>query len=438
MKKIYTISILFVLFTSLLNLSGCSEDQTNPIVNNPPASGTNTVIYTSTNGGTLNYDNVSITVLPNSVPAQQNGNAGSVTFSIETSNSLDPNIPALPAEFSLIGKYVKIGPDGFVFRFPVQCVLPAASESSPDGLAIAKYNPDIQSWKIYPMSYIDTVNKKIGINSLALGYFAVVRVSSGMRAPDGSGGMRYGSDQGVWHTITIASAVLKFPAQSSWYPGGTPVGSTFSSGSDATGSFPNNPCHAIIAQGNYSVWISRTYLVGSVYRTYTYSLPVPVNLENPLSWGGWGNSSGYVDVSPNIPQGGTWVEGYPTNWAPPTVTYGTGNFQATLTWINPPTVDLDLHLYGPNNMHVSYQNEVFGDSILVLDRDWTSASGNAIENIYNSKGTMPSGTYQVKVNYYSGSGTKQFNCRVILNGNVIASYSGSLSSGEVLIKEFTY
>jgi len=88
-------------------------------------------------------------------------------------------------------------------------------------------------------------------------------------------------------------------------------------------------------------------------------------------------------------------------------------------------------------MHVYYQAKVYGDSIFVLDRDWTSQAGNAIENIYNSKGTMPSGAYQVKVKYFSGSGTKAFNCRVILNSNVIASYSGSLTSGEMLIKEFT-
>ena len=249
--------------------------------------------------------------------------------------------------------------------------------------------------------------------------------------------MQYGTALPDWYTITIATATLTFPSQAAWYSNGTPVGTNYASGSDPTGMTPINPCRAIIAQGIYTVWITKTTRMGYTFTTETYSIPAPVTVSNPLIWDGWGSSTGYVDIV--LPGGGTWVAGYPTNWPPPTVSYGTGAFQSTLTWVNPSgsTVDLDLHLYGPNSMHVYYGAKVFGDSIFVLDRDWTHPTGNAIENIYNAKGTMPSGTYQVKVNYYSGSTTKQFNCRVILNSNVIASYSGSLTSGDVLIKEFT-
>jgi len=437
MRKLFSFALLVVLFTSLLILNGCNKDESNPIVT-PPTSGSNTVTYTSTNGGTLSFDNVSITVLPSTVPIQSNGSAGSVIFSIETSATLESGIPALPSGFTLVGKYVKIGPDGFVFRYPVNCVFPAGSESSASGLGIARYYPDLSTWKIVPLSSVDSINKKLGINTLSLGYFAVVRFApAGDASIDSDGGMQYGSGLPDWYTITIASATLKYPLQASWYAGGSPVGTTYGSGSDPTGMFSINPCRAIVAQGNYTVWISKTTRDGYTFTTQTYSLPASVAINNPLTWWGWGNSTGYVDII--LPGGGTWVPGYPTNWPPPTTTYGSGLYQSTLTWVNTTgaVVDLDMHLYGPNNMHVWYGGKVFGDSIFVLDRDWTSPLGNAVENIYNRRGTMPSGTYQVKVKYYSGTGTKPFNCRVLLNGSVIASYSGSLSTGEVLIKEFT-
>ena len=436
MRKLFPIVSLMFLFTAFLYFTGCSKDTTT-VTEPPPTTTGNTAIYTTTNGGTLSFDNVSVSVLPNTVPAQQNGNPGSVTFSIETSTTLDPQIPALPSNFTLIGKYVKLGPDGFVFRYPVTCFLPASSESSPDGLAIVKYYPVLGTWKVYPLSSIDAANKRIGISTLTLGYFAVVRVTSAIKAPDSNGGMQYGAGLPDWYTITIASGTLTYPSQASWYANGTPVGTSYGSGSDPTGMSPINPCRAIIAQGNYTVWITKTTRTGYTFTTSTYSIPAPVTVSNPLTWSGWGTSTGYVDII--LPSGGTWVPGYPTNWPTPTSSYGTGLFQATLTWINGSgnDVDLDLHLYGPNNIHVYYSAKVYGDSVFVLDRDWTHPLGNAVENIYNSRGTMPSGTYQVKVNYFSGSVSKPFNCRVILNSNVIASYAGSLSSGMVLIKEFT-
>lgn len=439
MRESFSFALLIVLFTSLFFLNGCNKDDSSPVTT-PTTPSNNTATFTSTNGGVLNFDNVSVTVLPSTVPVQSNGSAGSVIFSIETSAALETGIPALPSDFALVGKYVKIGPDGFVFRYPVNCVFPAGSEASASGLAIARYYPELSAWKIVSLSSVDSTNKKLGINSLLLGYFAVVRFTPAYdKAPESCGGMQYGTTLPDWYTITVASAVLKYPAQSSWYSGGTPVGTTYSSGSDPTGSWPNNPCRAIIAQGTFTVWISKTVRVTAMsYKTYTYNVAASVTVDNPLTWWGWGNSSGYVDIV--LPGGGTWVEGYPTNWPAPTSTYGSGLYQSTLTWVNSSgtAVDLDMHLYGPNNMHVWYGGKVFGDSVFVLDRDWTSPLGNAVENIYNKRGTMPSGAYQLKVVYYSGSVAKAFNCRILLNGSVIASYSGSLSSGgNVLIKDFT-
>ncbi|MEZ4908273.1 MAG: hypothetical protein R2771_11685 [Saprospiraceae bacterium] len=139
-----------------------------------------------------------------------------------------------------------------------------------------------------------------------------------------------------------------------------------------------------------------------------------------------------------LPQGGQWKEGTPDDWAPPTVTYGTGKFQATLNWTNNSShyTDLDLHLYGPNEMHVSWENEISSDGVFQLDRDWQEEVGSATENIFSLKNELPSGKYQVKVQLYSGDPVN-FNTRVILDGKV-KTYSGNLSTtdSEQLIYEF--
>jgi uncharacterized protein YfaP (DUF2135 family) len=88
---------------------------------------------------------------------------------------------------------------------------------------------------------------------------------------------------------------------------------------------------------------------------------------------------------------------------------------------------MDLHIYGPNNMHVYFGNKVSADSTVTLDRDWMHALGNAVENIY-SIGTMPSGSYTLKVHRYSGDATN-FSVRVIRNGNV-RTYPMSVTADE--------
>ena len=102
----------------------------------------------------------------------------------------------------------------------------------------------------------------------------------------------------------------------------------------------------------------------------------------------------------------------------PTVPVGTGDFQATLTWVNNDTrdADLDLHLYGPNEMHVFYNNEISSDGKLRLDRDWQDEPGSAVENIFSNKGAkLSGGTYRLVVNHFDGSLPIDFSVRVVLN-----------------------
>jgi hypothetical protein len=323
MKKLLSYALMTVFVTSLLILNGCNEDGSNPVAPPPPI---NKVTYTSSNGGIFKYDNVSIIVLPGTVPFQSNGSPGSVTFSIVTSNTLEAGIAALPGEYMLVGKYINIVPGAFVFRYPVNCEFPAGSASNSSGLAIARYYPELFTWKLIMPSTVDSINKKLGIGSLSLGYFAVVRyVLAGDKSPESCGGMQYGPEFDKWYSITIATDTLKYSSQLVWYANDSPERATFVSGSDAANRTPVYPCKGIIAQGKYTVWVSMAYLVGNVFKTYTYSSKSDtVNIDHPLTWNSWGTSTGYIDIV--LPAYGTWDEGYPPNWPAPS-TYSSGLFR---------------------------------------------------------------------------------------------------------------
>lgn len=436
MKKLFTIYLLLV-FSSLIIFSSCNKSD-NPVTTQQTPGGQNTLVLTSSQGGNLSYDNYSMTILSNTVPKLSNGGDGTVTFSIETKSTLDSGISSLPSGYSLVGKYVKFGPDGFNFTYPVKMTFPASSESSPELLVVMRYYPESNQWLRVNTSIVDTINKTISTNGDGprLGYFALVKAPatpSNKLGTESSGGIEFSGESNYWYTLTVASVVLKYSYQGSWFSGGSPVGHTFSSGSDPTGSFPLSPMHAYLPQGNYNIWVSRRTASGALY---TFSVPYTCNIGGPLVYMGWGNPSNWAHLT--APGSGSWVLGAPTNWPLPTVPMGTGKFQATLTWVNTSSsaVDLDFYLTMPNNEKIYYGHKVANDSTFALDVDFRYTIGNATENIYSLKNSLPSGGYKVEVNYYGGTGTKPFNVRVLLNGSV-SNYAGSLSNGTVTVHTFS-
>jgi uncharacterized protein YfaP (DUF2135 family) len=87
--------------------------------------------------------------------------------------------------------------------------------------------------------------------------------------------------------------------------------------------------------------------------------------------------------------------------------------------------DLDLHLYGPNNMHVYYGSRFSADSSFQLDRDWLRTFGNATENIFSTRSALPAGSYRVTVKHFSGEPTS-YSVRILRSGTV-RTYPGSAS-----------
>ena len=439
MRKVFLYFTIF-LFLSLF-LNGCEKDS-NPVnPGNPNPGGTGaTKSFTSAENGSLDYEGFSLVIKTETVPRLQSNASGTVAFSINTSSSIDSGIAGLPAGYSIISKYLKAGPEAFYFNLPVQIYLPASGESSPQNLIVFKYSPNNQEWKIVTTSAIDTAGKRIGIDILELGYFVLAKK---LNADNTMSDFRQGGCvfdyQELWTNfiLTVNTAALEKPEQLALFANGF-IGGTYS-GPVFLGC-PEGKTKAIVPQGTISFWVSKTLCQGSDPQIYTYSLPASVTVSDPLNFNGWSTYDAVTYVPFTLPAGGTWILGRPSggsgSWPPPTIPFGSGTFQATLTWYNSSgqITDLDLHLYGPDNLHIFYQNRTSAN--FELDRDWTSQTGNAIENIYSTTTSIPSGNYEVKVHNYSGV-QKSFNVRVILNG-ASSNFSGTVSQGqEVTARSFT-
>lgn len=427
--------ILILIFFSLSFIASDCTKEENPVSPGGETGDGVTATYTSSTGGTLNHNEFSLVVEKGDVPKLSTGADGTVIFSINTSDNIESGIPNVPAGYTVIGKYLKAGPEAFSFERPIQILFPASGESSPQGLTVLNYSPDTQSWKIVPTSTIDTINKRIGIDVLTLGYFVLTKNNSMSDASDfRQGGCVLDMQEPFTNFIlTVASANPEKPAILGLYANGF-IGGVYS-GPIFLGC-PEGKTKAIVPQGTISFWVTKSLCVGNEVQIFTYTIPASVTVSEPLQFVGWRTYDAIYYVPFTIPPGGSWVAGRPGTWPPPTVPFGSGTFQATLTWVNSAgsIADLDLHLYGPNGLHVYYSARTSAN--FSLDRDWTDPLGNAIENIFSTTPTIPAGNYEVKVKNYRGV-TKSFNVRTILNGTS-SNYSGTLSENqEVTARTFT-
>lgn len=433
MKKI-TILTLLVLFQVIFLLS-CSDDNTTTNPTDPGSGNGTTQSVTSDQSQNMEYDGFRMEIHKGDVPRLGNGSAGTVTFSLNTSSSVESGIPPVPSGYTVISKYLKAGPESFNFNSPVQLFFPASSQNSPQDLAVMQYSDATGDWRIISTSAIDTAQKKIGVDLLSLGYFVLVKQTFTSDASDfRQGGCVYDCPPEPFmnYILTVQSVTPEKPSILNLYVGGL-IGRTYMN--PIFNGCPEGKTKCIVPQGSISFWVTRSNCQSNPPVIETYSIPAPVTVPDPLEFIGWSTYDAVTYVPFCLPSGGTWVAGRPENWPPPTVPVGTGTFQATLTWLNTSTsaTDLDLHLYGPDNMHIFWQNT--SNANFMLDRDWQSQTGNAIENIFSTTATIPAGNYRVNVEHFSGF-AKSFNCRVIVNGNV-TNYSGNLGGGSVDVRTFS-
>jgi len=424
LKKIFSLFLIAIVFNFIL--TNCKKDE-GPTDSTTGGGQTGQGVINSLGSGQVSTtDGFKINVIPGAVPANQSGSSASVTFSIET--KVTPT-KALPSTATVRSDFVKLGPDGFVFRWPVKVTIPFTGADASD-IKVLYLNTLLDKWVIIPANEIDNTAKTVSVDVLSLGYFCAATISSGFNkisAEDSDGGFEFAtSDNSYYYTLTVGGVTnWKYPSQAAWYT--NIVGSSGSTGSQPTGG-PRPPTHIHLPQATYTIWVARTTpgTLSTLPKVEFYSQPVTGTIAQPVTYSG-PLSTGQGWTSLGFPSGGSWSETRPANWGTPTVTYGTGDFQATLTWVNnsDKATDIDLHLYGPNNMHVYYSGLTSSDGSLQLDRDWQRAYGNAIENIY-SLSTMPSGQYTVKVNLYVGV-PNNFSVRIVRFGTV-RTFTGSVST----------
>ncbi len=386
----------------------------------------------STSGGSLKVDNGTEIVVPAGAIMGESSANGEMTFSIET-NVTDLPEP-IPQGYTVIGGVTSFGPNNFIFAEPVRVWLNASSLESLDDICVIKYSESQLKWLVYPISDLDPEKKRIGISTLELGLFAVVRVQATankmpqVSAPQKAGGIKYE------HTITgnyyFTLTVLSFTPKYQSDAGAIAVGWSSSTGSQVTGGPRSVTYMSGIPQGNYQIIVSRvkagTLSSPPGEREY-YSLPATANVGpytstmgwDWYSWGGWSTL--------NLPGGGTWTTTRPSVWESPTKAYGTGDFHITLSWVNTSSsaTDLDLHLYGPRDLHVYWAADKNEDGSIELDRDWLRETGNATENLYSVTSSIPRGEYKVYVDAYSGDVPKNFEVRIIKRGSSVKTYRGT-------------
>jgi hypothetical protein len=122
-----------------------------------------------------------------------------------------------------------------------------------------------------------------------------------------------------------------------------------------------------------------------------------------------------------------------------TLPYGGGAIQVTLSWQR--AVDLDLHVKDPDNeeIYFGHRTSASGGELDHDDTDGGTAENPAVENIYWLS-NAPDGTFSTWVKYFSGSGSTDYELVVTVDGEIIATYSGTLNAaGETsTAQNFTY
>jgi len=412
MKKFFQLS--FAVLCAALTFTSCLSDGDDTIV---LEDGTTIVdgeditqVVSTSESTTFVRVGFEVTVPYGAVPTNNTGGDGRVAFSISRVDE-DELPTALPSNTTIVeNASIKVEPMGFTFNSPIKIKVPTYGQDV-DDLALLHYNEYTGQWEVVPFSSINS-DGTVSVSVIELGYFVLVKYTSEQNYGGVHIAKRY-LDEDYYYYLTL-----------------TPYSN--STGSTKRISFAPNGSDLYMANvplGKYYVTISRELRsslgsASSKVEYYSYDMTCNVRSNLVASGSSYSSYTGWTEItfSDNY-----WTTGRPTVWGDVTTTYGTGKFQATLTWVNSTgsITDYDLHLYGPSDIHVWFSNKNSGS--FELDRDWIDDLGNAVENIYTINDNITPGTYYVKVHHYSGASGKRYNCRVILDGVVVKSTTGMTS-----------
>lgn len=456
-------TMLFVFAVlGLVYSTGCNKDDANP--DPGPSSSITEQLNSDTEGGVVSLGDFDLVVSPNSIPTLSDGSTATVTFSVETGGAMPK---ALPGEIDKKGDLVHFGPEGFIFQEPLFVMLPLPPGETVETVSIITFDNETESYKVYPTTYYDPETNTVGTGVYHLGHFFLGNVedlTEDVSNVKGQGGFHMHSlsqdwypidgvtwqltgDLGPWgrfenyHKLFVIEFDAKYPEQRNWYVSANRW--VVQTPPNVTGWKPNHTAGIkfVGPQGDYKfgLRISHKYFQLDLPECQDYSIPWEITIDKPITCG-FSGCDNYTTIT-GLPSGGSWTpvscfSGF--DRPEPTVPVCTGDFQATLTWHNGTSgdTDLDLHLYGPDDMHVYWSNET-GPNGILLDRDIISTPGYVQENICAPyMDDMPKGEYRIEVHHFSGL-EKDFQVRVV-RGNYSNSYSSTLGDdGTFVVETFT-
>lgn len=368
----------------------------------------------SSESAILNKGGFKLSVPQGAIPETDKGEDGQVAFSIQEFDQLPT---ALPEGVTAIeGTNLKFEPMNFTFRTPLTLEVPLKGYNASE-VGLYRYDEATDHWELLPFSTVNDDRATVSI--IDLGYFILAKKSTSLQ----TGGLFINKtyfESGYFYYVTLVPL-----------NGDTNGVKRIGFAADGNDLYMSN-----VPLGEYQVLIAREQKENwqdVSAGTQFVNNDIVVNIEHVLQ-GGNGSLNSYTGwtelTNENIADGKFyWENGHPDYaWGEETKTYGTGKFQATLTWVNVSgsTTDYDLHLTVPGSTKdVYYGNKNVG--AFELDRDWISTLGNATENIYSINDEFTTGTYKVRVQHFNGELGKRYNCRILIDGVVVKSVSGAIS-----------
>ena len=396
---------------------------------------------------------------PRSIPNHTNGAPATITLSMDAATQ-PPMMP--PSWLRIVAQPVRFDPEDFNFNFPLTARLPVAAVNDVANLFFLRYNPTRNVWtrSLFavdgdPPTVVESTLFNLGhmaigeydgvIPGMAVGALPDTLGESGVASPEqalrGQGAMwvptthcPIGAMECFFYFVVVGFT-SKYPQE---VPDGALNGWVLRSISNVTAESPRPTLH-MLPQGTYRFCVSalESPLTLTYLRKFTRTDAIQVTIDQPYRC-----ALTRTCVTEVRPGGGDWGEASDdrpcdmgAGLAPgdPARLGATGDFQATLRWTNTSgnATDLDLHLSGPNGMHVYWDRKTSPDGSLRLDVDWQRELGNAVENIYQLKNAngqsipMPAGEYLLWVDHYTGASYKPYTVRVIHRGTV-RNFSGTL------------
>jgi hypothetical protein len=399
----------------------------------------NSLSLTSGQEGTVSTaTGASVKIPAGAVPLGQNGQAGTMVFSINQRNDVTPTFPTgfLPA-----GPVYEFGPEGFNFELPVQVTLPIQQGVDPSMVGgLAYYDDATQKWIRIPGT-VDPTTRTVSTYTthftqytpwyapswqaemnLKGGWIKVKNSHSYLSGSYGITNYCRGKPTTTGYGVCIKSWVPKNAQDSTWWNAGDTLIWSFD--------HPPQDGESWVPPGDYELVeilsvseVNYDPLYVPCYSKYWRSLgthTIGVGQSKQFDGGSSSDTSQWTKATDENP---------PPCWGVKTTAGGTGDVQVTLTWHS--SVDLDLHVTDPGSEEISWNNK---ESSTGGKLDIDNRCGNFVmgkpENVFWPTGGAPSGTYKVKVRYYtpcSDSGSVAYTVRVVAKGQV-STYSGTLST----------